>query len=639
LRGGSGKSAVRGAGGAGLFALLLVLFAVLAAATASAAPVTPLGHAGRWVTDADGRVVILHGWNMVYKVRSYRPEDAGFGDDDAQFLAEHGFNTVRLGVIYKGLEPTAGVYENAYLDSIARTEAILAGHGIFSLLDFHQDMYNERFQGEGFPDWAVVGDAATLPAEPKSGFPANYLDMPALNRAYDHFWLNDLAADGRTLQDAYAAAWRHVAGRFRDNPYVLGYNLFNEPWPGSQYPSCTQNVGCPVFDREFLEPFSERVIAAIRQADQDTLAWYAPLLTFDFGADTSHGDTGDAHAGFAFNMYCLAQLGDAVADLGPPTGPECDTGYGLTLDNADQQSLETGDALLMTEFAATNDLEIVKRVVELADERMIGWQQWHYCACDDPTTSGPGVQAVVGDAAQPPTGANVNVEKLRVSSRPYPQAVAGTPQSFGFDYDTKEFQLGYSTARADGSGNFPAGSRTEVFIPRLHYPDGYAVDVKGAQVISAPGSSLLTLESCGTGPVTVRVTPSGGPSQSCSADLELSLSDQPDPVAVGGLLTYTATVTNNGIGDARSVVLTDLLPKDVVLRSARSDHGRCAIRRPRTIECNLADLASGETATVSIQVRPRKPGTIVNAATVSAGQPVDPDLTNNEAAETTTVER
>jgi endoglycosylceramidase len=508
-----------------------VVLALVLPSYAPAAPVPPLDHAGRWITDADGRVVILHGWNMVYKVGSYRPEDAGFGDDDAQFLADNGFNSVRLGVIYKGLEGTAGTYDEAYLDSIARTESTLAGHGIFSLLDFHQDLYNERFQGEGFPDWAVVGDAATLPAEPQVGFPGNYLVMPALDRAFDHFWLNDLAADGRTLQDAYAAAWRHVAGRFADNPHVLGYNILNEPWPGSQYPSCTSTAGCPVFDQQFLQPFSERVIAAIRQADPDTLAWYAPLLTFDFGADTSHGDTGDAHAGFAFNMYCLAELGGAVADLGPATGPECDTGYGLALDNAEQQSTETGDALLMTEFAATDKLPIIKRVVELADERMIGWQQWHYCACDDPTTSGPGVQALVGDASEPPTGTNVNDQKLLVSSRPYPQAVSGTPQSYGFNDGTKEFHLDYSTARADGSGDFPVGSRTEIFVPELHYPDGYAVDVHGAEVVSAPGAQVLTLASCGTGPISVRVTASG-PSRSIGCGYARPLSATPASVAL-----------------------------------------------------------------------------------------------------------
>jgi endoglycosylceramidase len=497
-------------------AAVAVLFVAGFASSASAAPAGPLGHAGRWVTDGNGRVVILHGWNMVYKVGSYRPEDAGFGDDDAQFLADNGFNTVRLGVIYKGLEPTAGTYEDDYLDSIARTQSVLADHGIFSLLDFHQDLYNERFQGEGFPDWAVVGDAATLPAEPQAGFPGNYLGMPALNRAFDHFWLNDLAADGRALQDAYAAAWRHVAARFSADPYVLGYNLLNEPWPGTQYPSCTSTVGCPLFDQQFLQPFTERVIDAIREVDPDTLAWYAPLLTFDFGADTSHGDTGDAHAGFAFNMYCLAELGGAVADLGPATGPECDTGYGLSLDNAEQQSSETGDALLMTEFAATDKLDTIKRVVELADERMIGWEQWHYCACDDPTTSGPGVQALVGDAAEPPTGANVNEEKLLVSARPYPQAVAGTPQSYGFDDQTREFHLEYSTARADGSGSVPADSRTEVIVPEIQYPSGYAVDVTGAEVVSAPGEKVLELATCpGATAVSVHVTPTGGSRKGC----------------------------------------------------------------------------------------------------------------------------
>jgi endoglycosylceramidase len=614
-----------------------VLLSCVFASSATAAPSEPLGHAGRWITDADGRVVILHGWNMVYKVGSYRPEDAGFGNDDAQFLAENGFNTVRLGVIFKGVEPTAGTYDDAYLESIARTESILAAHGIFSLLDFHQDMYNERFQGEGFPDWAVVGDAATLPAEPRVGFPGNYLEMPALNRAYDHFWLNDLAADGRTLQDAYAAAWRHVAGRFGDAPHVLGYNLFNEPWPGSQYPSCTSNVGCPLFDQQFLQPFSERVIAAIRQADPDTLAWYEPLLTFDFGADTSHGDTGDAHAGFAFNMYCLAELGDLVADLGPSTGPGCDPGYDLTLDNAEQQSSETGDALLMTEFAATNDLTMIKRVVELADERMISWQQWHYCACDDPTTSGPGIQAVVGDAAEPPTGTNVNEEKLLASSRPYPQAVAGTPQSFGFDDATKEFHLDYSTARADGSGDFPAGSQTEISVPQRQYPDGYAVDVQGAKVVSAPGASILTLASCGTGPVTVRVTSSGGPAQGCPGDLSVTKTDSPDPVFAGEPLTYTVTVTNNGPSTATDVVLTDKLNRSLRVRSARSSQGRCRVRTRLDVVCDLGDLPGGESATVTIVVRPTRKGMITNTASVTLSQPTDPDMSNNTATATTEV--
>ena len=514
-------------------------------AESPAAPAPPLDHAGRWITDAHGRVVILHGWNMVYKVGSYRPEDAGFGGDDARFLAQNGFNTVRLGVIHRGLEPRPpGAdgeprYEQGYLDSIARTERLLASRGIFTLLDFHQDMYHERFQGEGMPDWAVLGDAATLPAEPKQGFPANYLGMPALNRAYDHFWANDAAADGRRLQDAYAAAWRHVAARFRARPRVLGYNLFNEPWPGSPYPSCISPGGCPAFDRQVLEPFSERVIAAIRKADRQKLVWYAPLLTFDFGADTSHGDTGDPQAGFGFNMYCLANLGLP----GIPADAPCDVGYGLTLDNAEDQSRDTGDALLMTEFGATDDLETIERIVELADERMISWQQWHYCGCDDPTTTArpASIQAVVADPARPPAGANVDDRKLRVSARPYPQALAGTPEAYDFDLDSRRFDLRYSTARAGGGGRFGVGSQTEVFVPRLHYPQGYRVVAEGARVVSAPGAPVLRLRRCpGAERVTVQVTPGSGRVSGCSAEAAsgLRVTVRPRVVRAGSLRRF-----------------------------------------------------------------------------------------------------
>lgn len=510
----------------GLTWLLAPMLALACSGVAVAGPSEPLSNEGRWLTDARGRTVILHGWNMVYKIGSYLPEDAGFGSDDARFLARHGFNTVRLGLTHKGLEPRLPGpdghprYRRSYLRGIERTERVLARRGIYSLLDFHQDLYNERFQGEGLPDWAVVGDARTLPPEPRQGFPANYLGMQALNRAFDHFWTNDRAADGRRLQEAYGAAWRHVAKRFRSNPHVLGYNLFNEPWPGSQYPSCVSPTGCPAFDRQFLEPFSKRIIEAIRTVDRRTLVWYAPLLTFDFGADTSHGDTGDRNAGFAFNMYCLADgLGFPGGIPGPPGQAACDAGYELTLDNAESQSSETGDALLMTEFAATDDLDTVERVVELADKRMISWQQWHYCACDDPTTAARPLdaQALVKDPSKPPRGRNLDRDKLRISARPYPQTVAGMPRSFDFDDDTRIFDLRYSTRRASGQGRFGPGSVSEVFVPALHYRKGYAVELEGARVVSSPGARTLRLKSCrGAKRVGLRVTPQGRTTTRCS---------------------------------------------------------------------------------------------------------------------------
>jgi endoglycosylceramidase len=480
-----------------------VAIAIACAPVAQGAPTTPLGHEGRWITDATGRVVLLHGVNMVYKPAPYAPDAGGFGQDDAEFLDANGFNTVRLGTIWVGVEPQPGVYDEAYLDRIAATESILASQGIFSLIDFHQDMYNPRFQGNGHPDWSVQDDG--IPAEPKQGFPANYLGMPALQRAYDHFWANDPGPGGIGLQDRYAAAYQHVAARFGSAQHVFGYDLMNEPWPGSAYPTCTNPAGCPAFDSTTLTGFSNRVIAQIRAADQQHLVWYEPLLTFDFGAETWHGDTGDPQAGFSFHDYCLPGA------FGGPTGASCEELEDLVFQNAEDQSSATGDALLLTEFGATDDLEAIRRIVEIADDHMVGWQYWHYCACDDPSTSGPGVQALVIDANQPPTGANVKAEKLDLLSRPYPQVVAGTPLTFGYDEQSGVFDLAYSTTGPGGEA-FAAGPpsatapQTEIFLPADDYPDGYDVEVDGGTITSTPGGETLRIAACqGAGQVGVEV--------------------------------------------------------------------------------------------------------------------------------------
>jgi endoglycosylceramidase len=130
--------------------------------------------------------------------------------------------------------------------------------------------------------------------------------------------------------------------------------------------------------------------------------------------------------------------------------------------------------------------------VEFSDRHMVSWQYWHYCGCDDPTTSGPGVQALVEDAAKPPRGENVKREKLAVLARPYPQAVNGTPTRFDFDQQRARFALDIKRRPPAGQA-LPRRVPTEVFLPRIHYRSGYEVEADGARVVSAPGRRVLRL--------------------------------------------------------------------------------------------------------------------------------------------------
>ena len=473
-------------------------------------PTLPLGHAGRWITDAHGRVVVVHGINMVYKLAPFYPAATGFGDDDAAFLQRIGFNAVRVGVLWEAVEPSPGVYDTGYLTHIASTVAMLARHGIVSLLDFHQDQYNERFEGEGFPTWSVQDDG--LPAQPKVGFGNDYLVMPGLNAAFNHFWADSSGPGGVGLQERYAAAWRQVAARFRADRSVLGYEIMNEPWPGSQWPTCTQPAGCPQFDQGMLNPFYHRTLSALRAADSGTLVWYEPNVIFNNGAQTYAGPLGDPRAGFAFHDYCLIE-----PNTGSPAG--CGIPDDLVFSNAVAHVASTHEAVMETEFGATDDTGYLTDMVQRGDRFMVPWVEWAYCGCSDPTTSGPGdKQAIVRDPSKPPTGSNLVEPTLHALVEPYPQVVAGTPGAWGFTPSTKTFSLHYSTLSAGGGRRFATGSVTAIATPALVYGGRYAARVSGGAVVSKAGASVLQVAACpGARSISVSVSPSGRSHGSCSA--------------------------------------------------------------------------------------------------------------------------
>jgi hypothetical protein len=251
----------------------------------------------------------------------------------------------------------------------------------------------------------------------------------------------------------------------------------------------------------------------------------------------------------SWHNYCL--VGD-VSGSGGGGGGACGTEEGLVFQNALERSQATNDTQLLTEFGATDDLDTLRRVTSASDDYMVGWQYWHYCGCNDPTTQGPGeTQAIVKDPAKPPEGDNLKSEKLAVLVRPYPQLVAGTPVSWKFDDGKKAFDLTYSTTRA-GGGTFAGHPATEVFVPKRQYPSGYSVRVQGAGVASGPGEQVLELQACPGGKtVKLQVSASGPDVSDCAGGSvagqtfrvpHLQLSVKPRRVRRGRTTTFTFRV-------------------------------------------------------------------------------------------------
>jgi uncharacterized repeat protein (TIGR01451 family) len=128
-------------------------------------------------------------------------------------------------------------------------------------------------------------------------------------------------------------------------------------------------------------------------------------------------------------------------------------------------------------------------------------------------------------------------------------------------------------------------------------------------------------------------TTGAGASAVDPADLSLSKSDNPDPVAENATLTYTLTVRNEGPDPATNVTVSDDLPAQVDPVSA--DPGNCDIQGKK-VSCELGTLANGASATVTIQVTPKKAGQITNTASVDSDVD-DTETANNTDSETTTV--
>ncbi len=455
------------------------------------------GTAGSWITDDDGRVVIMHGLNQVYKIAPYTPSADGFGDDDAAFLAANGFNAVRVGVIWAGVEPEPGVIDYNYLASVEQTVQTLARHGIVSILDMHQDLYGTPFGGEGAPDWAV--QTGGLPNQ-NFGFPATYFLSPAENHAWDAFWSNAKAPDGVGLENHYAQMWQAVAGYFGDNPNVTGYEIMNEPWPGA--PWLSSLLGGPYFEGQQLTSFYNQVDAAIRSVDSSTTVYFEPTTLFgSLPVQTHLGAVDDPNSVFSFHNYCI------TTSLIPSVSFGCDLNADIVMNNAQAYVDAHGIPGVMTEFGATTTLPTIVDAMRAADRHHFGWLEWAYTG-NDITSASPNGQTLVFDPSKPPVGDNVDTAKLATLAAPYPQLVSGTPNSWSFDNGV--FQFSYATERADGLGGFAAGSQTTISVPAIEYPNGYQVSVTGGHVVSAAGAPVLIIASDpGAGTVSVTVTAAG----------------------------------------------------------------------------------------------------------------------------------
>lgn len=257
---------------------------------------------------------MFHGVNVVYKVDPYIPSIGEFdsqnslNDEDIALLKKWGMNFVRLGVMWEAVERSPGVYDDTYLDRVEEMINKLGAAGIYTLVDAHQDVFARSICGEGMPDFytkeALKEDSTCIngfmdrilrPFYNKFGvctdiesfgFRKDENDDPLIedcqSRDFYTYYMTkqSFAAFGafftnkNGMQDKFVDYWAHVAQRFTTNPYVIGYDPLNEPFPAN--PAKDPMLLTPGhMDKTYLAPLYENLFTEYSKHQKSM--WFEPV--------------------------------------------------------------------------------------------------------------------------------------------------------------------------------------------------------------------------------------------------------------------------------------------------------------------------------------------------------------------------
>ena len=384
-----------------------------------------------------------------------------------------GLDVVRLPFFWEALEPTAGHYDEQYLDRYAAMAERMGQRGLRVIVDFHQDVFARPLCGDGFPLWALPQPDMTPRTACAGQWFFGYFGDPEVNAAFDRFWAN---ADA--LQGSFAAMWQHVAARLWPIRGVIGFEIINEPHNGSAVESD--------WAASVLTPFYAQMTDVIRAQAPGALVIVEPSAR-----DPVDGSTvlpRPEGEGIVFSMHYYAA---GVFVSGPDKG-----GYDTDADLSPWGSLR--DAwnlpLLVGELGCKTGTQGGGRYLSAnlrsLDTLLLHGTVWEYSTTqDDWNAEG---MSITGYHGQETPSAEALV-------RAYPRAVSGTLQSFRFDPDARQ---GFAELEA-------VPGVTEIAAPARLYPTGVDVTLAGApgQASWDAERGLLLVETLEPGPASIAFGP------------------------------------------------------------------------------------------------------------------------------------
>ena len=130
------------------------------------------------------------------------------------------------------------------------------------------------------------------------------------------------------LRDKFVSFWDKVSTKLAANPYVVGYDPINEPYPGNTFKEPLLNKP-GYFDQHKLTPMYSEIYDKYIASNKDSMMWFEPApypdeigifdgLIFPAGFKTPPGgEIGSPNHVFNAHTYCC-QMNAAECATGEP---------------------------------------------------------------------------------------------------------------------------------------------------------------------------------------------------------------------------------------------------------------------------------------------------------------------------------
>ena len=145
---------------------------------------------------------------------------------------------------------------------------------------------------------------------------------------------------------------------------------------------------------------------------------------------------------------------------------------------------------------------------------------------------------------------------------------------------------------------------------------------------SAGSARISNVASATSDEVTTPVTGAASVDVVEDVDLVVVKAFAVDPIVAGSTdQTFSITVTNNGTSDAENVSITDTVAAPLVVTAVGSTSADCSASTGQTVDCAVAALGSGQSATVVVTfdvAESASPATISNTASATSDEVVSP---------------